>query len=145
MNGRFDIAPLIARLETIDVTGLTVGDCEQNDYLTAFGQTWPAVWVIGQRMTITDDGDGWTGSPRQSARIDFALRLVVQRYAEGVVNNRAALTELHQKVCDVLFGWTPIGADEPMVHVSAQDGQPHESVLTMDAVFSTNVTYAGTT
>lgn len=143
MNGRLSLASVATRL-TNKLTGVHVGTGYDRDYLTSFARTWPAVWVAAQRLQRMDDGRGWSGQFRQHCKVDVAVRLVVQRYADGSVDGEARLNTLHDAVADALKDWTPAGADTPLVWESAQDGDATESLMTADLIFSTSVTYSRT-
>ncbi len=143
MNARLSIAAIAAHLRTLPaLAGIRIGTGYDRDYLTAFAKTWPAVWIAAQRMTRIDDGRGFSGCFRQHCKVDIAVRLVVQRYADGSVDAEQRLNALHDAVADALKDWTPPGADEPLVWESAQDGDSTESLMTADLIFSTTVTYA---
>ena len=145
MNARLSLSGIAKRLcgQLPDTLGVArTGTCYDRDYLTAFAKTWPAVWVAGQRLTPLDDGRGFSGQFRQHCKIEIAIRLVVQRYADGSTDAEERLNALHDAVADALKDWTPTGADEPLVWVSAADGDATESVMTADLIFSTTCTYA---
>lgn len=141
---RIDLSAIADRLTDQLPQGTYVSTAQANDYLTAFGKQWPAVWVVAQRLTPTDDGDGWSGAARQGVRIEVVVRILVQRLAEGVTDNSAALNDLHDAVASALFGWTPADADTPLVWRQSVDGAPSETLLTADMIFATESTYRGT-
>lgn len=145
MNGRLDLSAIATRLRT-QIPGALgvarVGTCYDRDYLTAFGSVWPAVWVAAQRLNRIDDGRAYTGTFRQHCRVDVAVRLVVQRYADGSLDAETRLNALHDAVIDALKDWTPAGADEPLVIESAGDGEANQSLMVADLILSTTVTYA---
>lgn len=145
MNARLSLKAIADRLRAHLDAGLgvaRVGTCYDRDYLTSFPKAWPAVWVAAQRMTRMDDGRGFSGQFRQHCKVEVAVRLVVQRYADGSTDAETRLNALHDAVADVLKDWTPPGADEPLVWESAADGDANESVMSADLIFSTTVTYA---
>ena len=143
MNARLSIATLAATLRaTPALAGMRVGTCYDRDYMTAFGKVYPSVWVAAQRMTVLDDGRAYSGQFRQHAKAEVAVRLVVQRYADGSLDAEARLNALHDAVVDALKDFTPPDADQPFVLVSAADGDASEAVMTADIIFSTTVTYA---
>lgn len=145
MNARLSLAAIATHLRT-ELPGvlgvLRVGTGYDRDYLTAFAKTWPAVWIAAQRLTPNDNGRGFSGVFRQHCKVEVAVRLVVQRYADGSIDGEARLNALHDAVADALKDWTPPGADEPLVWESAADGDATESLMTADLIFSTTVTYA---
>lgn len=143
MNARLSIAAIAAQLRTVPgLTGVRIGTCYDRDYLTAFAKSWPAVWIAAQRMTVLDDGMAYSGQFRQHCKAELAVRLVVQRYADGSIDGEVRLNALHDAVVDAIKDWTPTNADQPFVLVSAADGDATESVMTADVIFSTTVTYA---
>lgn len=145
MNARLSLDAIRAHLDAaLNVTpgSVIVGTAYQRNYLTDFGKVYPAVWVGAQRLRPQDDGRGYAGMYRQHAAVDVVIRLVVQRYADGVVDSEGALNALHDSVADAMLAYTPNGASEPFVWQSSQDGPPAESVITADLTFSATVTYS---
>lgn len=145
MNARLSIAAIADRIRErlpAALGVLRVGTGYDNDYLSAFPDTWPAVWVAAQRMSRLDDGRGFSGLYRQHCKVEVAVRLVVQRYVEGSTDAEDRLNALHDALADALKDWTPPGADQELVWEYAQDGEATSKLMTADLVFSTSVTYA---
>lgn len=143
MNARLSIAAIATHLRAqTALAGVRIGTGYDRDYLTAFPKIWPAVWIAAQRLSRIDDGRAFSGQFRQHCKVDIAVRLVVQRYADGSIDAESRLNALHDAVSDALKDWTPSGADEPLVWESSQDGDATESVMTADLIFSTTLTYA---
>lgn len=117
------------------------GTSYDRDFLELLPKTWPAVWVLAQRLTPLDDGRGFTQRKRQKVRVELAVRVVVQRYPDGVINGELALNELHDLVSAAGFGAVLTGADEGLSWAQSLDGPPAESVMTSDLVFETETTY----
>lgn len=144
MNARLSLAEFVARLDaTLNVVpgSVYVSSAHARDYLTAFGKTVPAVWVIAQRLVPHGEGLGASGLYRQRVRIEVMVRIIVERYADGMTNGEAGLNALHDDVADCLKDWTPTGADRALAWVSSTDGAPFEGVLTADLIFFTHATY----
>lgn len=143
MNQRLSLSGIATHLRTqAALAGVHVGTGYDANYLTAFGTTYPAVWVGAQRLTRLDDGRGYTGQYRQHCRVEVVFRLVVQRYAAGEISPEGALNTLHDNVVAALTAYRPAGADDAFVWESCQDGDLSESVMTADLVMSVTTTYA---
>lgn len=123
--------------------GVHVGTGYDRDYLTAFGTTYPAVWVGAQKQQRRGDGMG-SREYHQRGDAQIVVRLVVQRYADGETDPEQALDALHDAVLDVLDNWQPPEAWGSLCIQSTQDGPPHESVLTEDLIFECSTLYRGT-
>lgn len=122
---------------------LIVSSSFHSNFLSKWQTTYPAAWVMGQRMVKADDGRGFTGGVyRQRMRVFVTVRVVVQRHIEGVLTNEVGLTALSDLVNTCLLNWKPVGAREPLVFESGQDGPVFESVITTDLVYSTSATFA---
>lgn len=148
MTTRLSLKAIAERLDTdplINPAPGTVrcGTSFDHDYITAFTTAMPAIWVVGQRVVRIDDGRGWSGHNRQNLRVEVALRLVVRRYADGVIDAEAALADLETKTIDRLHGWTPTGAAEHLTVVSSQDGPAYETQLTLDLILGCRATHVG--
>lgn len=142
MNGRLSLTDLAATLSTaLGASVSRVGTSFDRDYITAFRSTWPAVWIVAQRLTPLDSGDGFTGLGRQHVQVDVSIMVAVQRHSDGGVNNEAELTTLHELVDDAMRGTQPAGADTPFVWVAGLDGDPVESIIFEKSVYATTVTY----
>lgn len=147
MNARLTLTELRDRLHAQLNAGAVVtnpvycGTGRDRDYVAQFTAQLPAAWVLAQRLTPIDDGRGYSGVFRQHCRVDFAVRVVVQRYADGVMQTELALNDLHNRVAAALLGWTPTGADYPLAFAMSQDGEETDSLATMDLVFQTQTTY----
>ncbi len=143
MNSRLSIAAIADHVRTaLGASVQRVGTGYDRDYLQSFPKAWPAVWIAAQRLTRIDDGMAFSGVFRQHCKVEVAVRLVVQRYADGQLDGEARLNALHDAVADALKDWTPDGADQPLVWESAADGDATESLMSADLIFSTTVTYA---
>lgn len=141
MNGRLSLAEIKTRIAT-KVTGLTrAGTGYDRDYLVTFPKAYPAVWVLAQRFTPTDDGRGLSSQFRQHGTVEVPIRLVVQRYADGSIDAEDRLNELHNAVSAAVLAWQPTGADEPFVFKQATDGPASESIITADIVVACTATY----
>lgn len=142
MNARLSLAAIADRLKASPLmTDVYISTSYQRDYLTAFGTTYPAVWVCGQRLTKASNSGNASGLYRQIVNVEIAVRLVVQRYADGITDAETALNMLADNVASVLKDWTPPGAEFALGWESAQDGPANESVVTADLIFSTKVIY----
>ncbi len=147
MNARITLTAIRDRLDAQLNVGTVVADpvycgtARDRDYVEKYRTTFPAVWVLAQRMTPLDDGRAFAGRFRQRMRVEFAVRVVAQRYADGVIQTELELNDLHDRVSAALAGWAMTGADEPLAFSLSQDGEPTESMATMDLVFTTSTTY----
>lgn len=147
MNARLTLTEIRDRLDAQLNAGAVVtepvycGTARDRDYSAKILVTAPAVWVLAQRLTPKDDGRGYTGRARQRVMVDFAVRIVVPRYADGVMQTELELNDLHDRTAAALFGFVPTGADYPLTWAASQDGAPEESLATMDLVFQTETTY----
>lgn len=145
MNSRLSIAAIATQIKT-SLTGahssVHVGTGYDRGYIAAFAKTWPAVWVAAQRLSPRDDGGGYSGMYRQRCKVEVAIRVVVQRYADGSIDGETRLNALHDAVSGAITGWQPSGADAPMVWESSSDGDMTESLMSADLIFSTSTTYA---
>lgn len=140
MNARLDMNEIKDKLAA-DIPTATAATSYHRDYLTKFAQLYPYVWVCAQRATRMDNGRKYSGQQRQTLKIDIAVRVIVKRYADGVLDNTTAFDSLCNQVVASLFGWQPTGANYPLVLEQMQDGAPEESLLNCDIIFSTEVTY----
>lgn len=145
MNGRLELSAIATRisdqLSAAAVTGVTVGTAYERQYWKLSGAAFPGVWVGGQTLARVDDGGGFAGLIRQRVRVEFAVRVIVQRAAAGVIDPEDALNELCDAVSDALIGWTPAGADKPITWNRTQDESPQETVLSAVMQFGTETTY----
>jgi hypothetical protein len=148
MNGRIPYASIVARITqqfAAAVPALVVarvGHCMQNDYMQAFIDALPGVWVVGQRFLPTEDkSGGYSGNTRQHGRVEIGVRCVMARYVEGSVDAETLLDVLHRATAAALIGWKPTGADKSLLLLSAADGPADNSIVTIDMVFQTEVTY----
>lgn len=147
MNARLTLTQIRDRLHAQLNAGAVVtepvycGTARDRDYVTEFPKLRRAAWVLAQRLSPQDDGRGYTGRARQRVLVEFAVRVVVPRYADGVIQTELELNDLHDRAAAALFGFTPTGADYPLTWSAAQDGPPEESLATMDLVFQTETTY----
>lgn len=127
------------------LVGVHVGTGRDVNYLVAVPKTWPAVWLIGVHMTPQDDGGGYSGQYRQRLKVTLPVMLIVQRYQDGRTDAEARMAALHDAVAAALTAWQPEGADTPLVWESSRDGEPHDSLLSFQLVFSTTATYTSPT
>lgn len=142
MIGRLSLAEIKARLVAELAPGPTIATALERNYLTEYARTFPAVWVCAQRAVARTgvEEDGSAGWYEQQLAVEFVVRVVVQRYADGVVDNSGALDALINDAHGALCGWTPSNASRPVTLSSAQDGPPHESIMSADLVFRTEIT-----
>jgi hypothetical protein len=149
MNGRLSLVEIAARLTAQlagTFTGIKIGTSYDNDYYQSFGQAYPAVWVGAQRLTALDNGDGFTQQNRQHTKVEVVFRIIVQRFVANEANGAAEvrLNALCDAVSNAIKDWQPTGADQQFVWISQTDGAPNESVMVVDAIYSTTTTYART-
>jgi len=146
MNGRLSLREckehLIAQLSDDTVR---VGTTKERNYTADLMRVWPAVWVGAQRAFRLDNGDGYSGQYRQTMRIEIALRVVMPRFVDGETDAEDRETDLCDRVSAAMLTWAPAGADQGFAWVSSGDGPAAESVLVVDMVFFTEVTYARNT
>lgn len=146
MNGRLNLAEIARRLADTSpavLVGAAYGTAYDRDYVHAFAKTYPAAWVLAQRgravSGISEDGSaGWIEQP---LTVEFVVRLVLQRYADGVIDAAAKLDEFIDGVIGALVGWMPSNATRPIGIATVQDGPAHESLMIADLVFRTEVIY----
>ena len=103
MNRRLSLRAIADHLDAVlnAVPGtVTVRTALERSYLSDYGKVFPAVWVCGQRLQPLDDGRGLSQIYRQHVRNDIVVRVVVQRYADGVVDPEVELSALHDAVAD---------------------------------------------
>lgn len=142
MNSRLSLESIAQYLAAQpELAGVDVNTGYDPNYLTEFGNTFPAVWVCAQRMTRLDDGRGYSGQYRQRFRVEVLFRLIVQRYAAGSVRPEAGLNALHDDLTGILTRYRPAGAEDGFVIESSQDGDLSSSIMTCDLVMSVTTTY----
>lgn len=145
MNGRLELSGIATRisdqLAVAGVSSVTVGTAYERQYWKLASTSFPGVWVGGQTLTRLDDGSGFAGLIRQRVRVEFAVRVIVQRAAAGVLDPEDALNELCDAVSAALIGWRPSGADTPITWTRTQDESPQETVLSAVMLFGTDTTY----
>lgn len=144
MNARISLSAIATYLRAaLDTAGIEahVSTAYALDYLTAMGTTAPAVWILAQRLTPKDDGRGFSERARQHCKVEIAMRVVVQRYAAGATDGEENLNELVDALVTEMFGYKPTGADRGFAFVFGQDGPPSESVMTVDLMFTTDVSH----
>lgn len=101
----------------------------------------PQVWVIGQSLTSKDDGMGYPGLARGTEKIEVVIRALYQRYDDGNTGGEALCQLIHNAVFAQLTGWTPTGANRPLVWTAEKDGLATESVPSLDMKFVTEVDF----
>jgi len=146
MNRRISLMEVTERLQAQLSPSLAVarvGCALETDFLSAVADpaNWPGVWVGCQRSTPIDPGDGYTQRVRQDVRVEIVARVIVAKHADGETNRELPLNDLADAVADALIGWRPTYAVVPLVWVSSTDGPAEQSVMTVDLVFSTRITY----
>lgn len=140
-NTRIPLNTIETRLQSIlGHPTIYCGTAYDKDFLTKFNTTFPAAWVIGQRMRPKDDGRGYSGLIRQHNNVEIIVRIVIQKQPIAD-DNDARLTALHNAVSDALIGWQPAQASRSLVWSLAQDGPPHEGVITADLIFQCEMVY----
>lgn len=140
-NTRIPLTDIEARLQTqLSHPTIYCGTSYDKDFMQKFNNTFPAAWVIGQRMRPKDDGRGYSGMIRQHNNVEIIVRIVIQKLP-ALDDNDARLTALHNAVSDALIGWLPPQASRPLVWSLAQDGPPHEGVITADLIFQCEMVY----
>lgn len=120
--------------------GVTVDTFYAHDYLLRWAKVSPAVWFLGQRLTNLDDGravQGYSSIKRQRMRVEIALRIIVARSVEGVIDSEPAMNTLHNKVAEGMFAWKITGAEQDFSISSVKDGVPYESIVAADLMFTT--------
>lgn len=132
-------ARLVAQLADPTITVRTFMD---KTYFTDFAKVFPAVWFVGQRMTPMDNGYGYSGQPRQTMKVEIAVRIIVKRFYTETVEVEDELSSLMNRVIDGLKDWAPNGAGRELTLESVTDGPPFEAVIVADLVFVTHVTFA---
>lgn len=124
-------------------SSIKVGTCMDRDYMTAFANSFPAVWITAQKITPADDGRGFSGIIRQNLRTAIIIRCLVSRVAPtgfvGIWDPEASLAAIETKVREAFFGWTPVGARMPLAWEQIIDGPPYESCVSSDLYFVTEV------
>lgn len=146
MNQRIALSEVAERLrDTLDhQLGVAhIGTALDVDFVKAVSDSskWPAVWIGGQRSTPKDDGRGYAGRVRQTVSVEFVARVIVQRYIVGDIVAEERLNRICDAVADALIGWRPTGAAVPVVWVQSLDGPPEQSLMTVDLLFTTDVSY----
>lgn len=141
MSRRLSLTEIRDRIAGELADSTYVGTAKDRDYAALFPKTYPAAWVGAQRMRRVDGGSGYTGLIRQTLRTQVAVRVVVQKFADGETDGDARLDALCDRVEAALVGWRPAGADLPLAWEASEDGPPDESLLTADLIFFTTRTY----
>lgn len=122
---------------------IKVGTSLDADYMTTFGQVFPAVWITAQKIMPAgrDDGRGVTGMMRQNLRVGIVVRCLVARISPdgNPYDPETALAALEAKARDAFFGWTPTNARMPLAWEQIIDGPPYESCVSSDLYFTTEV------
>jgi len=139
-NSRIDLTSVEARLQAVLPNSIYCGTSYDKDFMEKFNKTFPAAWVIGQRMRPKDDGRGFSQVMRQHTEVEMIIRIVIRKLPT-LDDNDARLSSLHFAVTDALIGWKPAQASRPFVWSLAQDGPPHEGVITSDLIFKCEVVY----
>lgn len=139
MNSRVKLQDVADKL-ALALPGTKVGTAYDADFISTFGRVFPAAWVVGQRLRPADNGRGYAGYYRQTVNVEIVVRIVVQKTPDtDDVDTR--LSSLQNAVADALIGWKPTNAARHLVWDLAQDGPPHEGVVTADLIFVTQVVY----
>lgn len=142
MNARLSMHEVAARIAVqLDDPTVNVGTAYERQFWKRAGSEFPGVWVGGQTLTPMDDGRGYTGLMRQHVRVEFGVRIVVQRAALGVNDSEAEFNALIDAVGNALLGWRPTGADDPLTWTRTNDEAPQETVLSAVLGFATSATY----
>ena len=146
MNQRISLIEVTTRLkEKLDPSlGVNrIGCALEAGYLRDVGDKayWPAVWVGAQRSTPTSDGRGYSQRVRQDVNIEFVVRVIVARYISAEPDEEDKLNRIGDAVADALMGWRPTGATKPVTWQQSIDGSPEESVMVLDLLFQTQITY----
>ncbi len=150
MNARIKLSDIAARLTTqlapllVTYPSLYISTAYDPEYTAKFAQSFPAIWVVGQRLTAKDDGRGFTGIFRQHVSVEIAIRTVLRR-ADTKTNHENGATAVNDAVSLAVNGWTPPGADFPLAWRSGQDGAPHATIIVFDHLLVTQSTYQGAT
>ena len=144
-GGRLSLSEIrdrIAANSTVAATtGIKVGSALDADYFDAFTQSFPAIWVVGQRTTPLDPGDKYSSQFRQSTQCEVAVRVLVKRFIDGDFNRESELNALSNAASAALLGWQPTGSAKPFSWGASQDGEPSNTVMVVDLVFKTEVVY----
>lgn len=140
MNQRINLVEVAARIAANVSPTITVGTAFDANFISTFGKAFPAAWVVGQRARPMDDGRGYSGYFRQNLRVEVVVRIVVQKTPD-TDDVDARLSSLQNAVSDALIGWKPTNAARTLAWDLAQDGPPHEGVVTADLIFVTQTVY----
>jgi len=146
VNQRISLTSIATRLREQLAQSLGVekiGSALDADYLRTVGDPtyWPAVWVGAQRSTPINVGTGYTGRVRQDVAVEFVVRIICKRYVAGEQDEEDRLNRIGDAVADALIGWQPSNAVKPCTWVQSVDGPPEDSVMVLDLLFQTQVTY----
>ena len=146
MNRRITLASIAARIsarldQSLGV--VKIGTALDHDFLTTVGKAdnWPAVWVGCQRSTPINDGRGYSGRIAQEVQTEIVVRVIVAKVVAGETSQEQRLNDIADGVADVLVGWTPGNGVMPLAWISSSDGPAEQSVMTVDLVFKTQVSY----
>jgi len=145
-NQRISLIEIAARLREQLAPSLginRIGCALDAGYLREVGdpEYWPCVWVGAQRSTPTSDGRGYSQRVRQDVNVEFVVRVICARYVTGEQDEEDKLNRIGDAVADALMGWKPTGAIQPITWQQSVDGPPEDSVMVLDLLFQTQITY----
>jgi len=142
VNTRLSMHEVAERIASVLANpAVNVGTAYERQFWKRAGSEFPGVWVGGQTLTPMDDGRGFSGVVRQRVRVEFGVRIVMQRAQAGVNSPEAAFNTLIDSVSTALIGWVPDGADAPLTWTRTQDEAPQETVLSAVLGFATSTAY----
>lgn len=119
-------AKLLADLPA-KIPGVKIFRAGERDLKLAFGQVFPAVYILRQTFNSSNAG-GTSRLLRQTFDSYLEIAIVAQRYEDGVVDGEMKRQELSNAVFDVLHGWQLPGVDLALDLASYSDGDPADTV-----------------
>lgn len=143
-NTRISLAAVAQRIaDEIGSAAVRVGSSLEHDFLAVVGrpESWPAVWVGAQRSAPMDDGRGYSQRIRQRLQVSIAVRVIVQRYVAGEVDQEQQLNDLVDAVVAALIGWTPATGYQPLVWRESIDSPPEDAAMSVDMLFDTETVF----
>jgi len=126
---------------SVVLSGETIrfGTAYERDYMTAYAQTFPAIWVAGQKIVSVAGRQSYSGLHHQKMKSTVPVRIVLQRYEDGQDSIETVMDSVFGQVYDCLFGWTPEGAESPMSFERTEDGPADTSILIADMFFTADI------
>lgn len=145
---RLNLQTIKDRLETnVVVAGQTItfGTAYDRNYMTAYSETFPAVWVAGQKLSAVSGSQPYTGLHHQKMRAVVPVRLVIQRYESGQTAAEDLMDQLFEQVYLAMFGWKSPDAAAAFYFDRTEDGPADDSILVADMFFSAEIRLRTTT